>query len=278
MEERKNPFQWLINIWTVTITLLRNTPRVWELARFEFTLQYRDSRLGMVWAILSPLTQIGVYWFTFGIGLRHGSPMGGYPYVVWLVCGMTAWNHLSKGVLSGAGELRSKQGLIAKVSIPPYLLLASRALAALMDHALQIAIMFTIMVANGWRPDHYAPNLCYYIFCSFCFCIAASTIFSAFTLIAADFRRLLESAMRLLFFLSPIFWNPGDNLPAWFQILLVISPFSYIVTGYRNSLLFHQNFWQRPMETAAFWTLTVLLYLFGCQWQSKLHEKMADFI
>ena len=197
MVKHKNPFQWLINIWinvwTVTVTLLRDIPRVWELARFEFTLQYRDSHLGLVWAILSPLTQIGVYWFTFGIGLRHGSPMGEYPFIVWLVCGMTAWNHLSKGILGGAGELRAKQSLISKVSIPPYLLLVSQEVAFLMDQIMRLLIMFLLMVANGWRPDRYALNLCYYIFCSLCFCVASSTVFSVLTLIAADFRRLLES-------------------------------------------------------------------------------------
>ena len=67
-EEKKSPFQWLMNIFEITWTLLKNTSRIWELARFEFSLQYRDSRLGGLWAILTPLMQISIYWLVFGIG------------------------------------------------------------------------------------------------------------------------------------------------------------------------------------------------------------------
>ena len=277
-EEKKKPFQWLTNIFEITWTLLKNTSRIWELARFEFHIQYRDSRLGLLWAILTPLTRIGVYWFVFGVGLRTGADRQGYPYIVWLVCGVSAWSYISRGILGGAAELRAKKGLIAKIDIPPYLILASKELALLMEHVMLLVIMFVIIFSNKWRPDFYAANLIYYIFCVLCFSFAAAAVFSALSLIAADFQRLLDSVMRLMFFLSPIFWSPGDNLPAWFYQFLFINPIYYIITGYRNSLLFHQNFWERSTETVAFWLVTLLFYIYGCQWQSRIHEEMADFI
>lgn len=277
-EEKKSPFQWLMNIFEITWTLLKNTSRIWELARFEFSLQYRDSRLGGLWAILTPLMQISIYWLVFGIGLRGNANRDGYPYIVWLICGLTAWNYLSRCVLSGAGELRAKKGLISKIDIHPYLILASRELSLLLEHILMLIVMSLMLVANGWRPDRYAVNLIYYIFSSLCFSFALSTIFSALALLAADFRRFLGSAMRMMFFLSPTLWTPGNNLPLWFHILFRLNPFNYIVTGYRESLLYHQAFWTRPVETAVFWGITLILYGYGCQWQSRIYQELADFV
>ena len=194
------------------------------------------------------------------------------------MCGVTAWSYLSKGILSGAGELRSKLGLISKIDIPPFLLLGSKELALLMEHLVLLLVMFALMASNGWRPDRYAINLAYYLFCTLCFSFAADMIFSALALVASDFRLFLGSIMRLLFFLSPVFWTPREDLPSPIYTALLNNPFSYIITGYRNSLLYHQNFWQRPIETAIFWSITLLFYLYGCQWQNSIHERLADFV
>lgn len=41
--------------------------------------------------VLNPLSQIGVYWLVFGLGIRGGAPVHGVPYFVWLVCGLVTW-------------------------------------------------------------------------------------------------------------------------------------------------------------------------------------------
>lgn len=278
MKNTKLTFQWIRNLTEVTQTLLRNTPRIWELARFQFSIMYRDANLDMLWAILSPLTQIGVYWFVFSIGLRYTGTMGEYPYLVWMVCGIVAWNLLSKAVLTGAGELRAQKGLISKVSIPPYLLLASKEMALFINSIPMTLIMFLLMWSNGWRPDIFAWNLLYYILCSVCFGMASSMLFSVLTLMANDFRRFLQAALRVIFFLTPIIWNPKGDMPQWFQIMRKVNPFDYIVWGYRNSLLYHMNFWENMQGLLAFWILTLAMYAIGCQWQSRVREGIADFL
>lgn len=274
---RRGLFRWFDDAYDVTRTLARSLSKIWGVALFEFRIQYRDSRLGLLWAILTPLTQIGVYWFVFGVGLRGGSVRDGYPFVVWLVCGVTAWSHLSKGILGGAGELRSRQGLISKISIPPYVLLASRELKIFLDHALLLFIMFLILLSNGWRPDLHAAHLVYYLLCAVWLAFSLDMVFSALALIAADFRRLLSSAMRLLFFVSPIFWSPPDGLPPWFYTLFALDPLNYVITGYRNSLLYHQDPWERPGESLFFWAFTLVFYLIGCRYQRDIRDRVADF-
>ncbi len=266
------------NIKKVTVDLATNLRRIWEMSRFEFRLLYRESRLGMVWAILSPLVQIGAYWFVFGVGLRERGNIGDLPYLVWMVPGITAWFFLTKALPGGSGELRNKATMLSRVTIGPYLLLASRLLAQLFEHIGMLIIMFAILLANGWRPDVYAFNLVYYVVASFCFALAFDMVFSVLTLIAEDFKRVLSMVLRLLFFLMPILWMPEPGKMDWFFTIQKYNPLYYVVKGYRDSLLYQTPFWRDTETLLIFWAITVVLYLIGCQWQSRVRDRIADFV
>ena len=67
----------------MTVDISTNLRRIGALAVFEYKLGTKDLFLGRLWKLLSPLIQIGVYWLVFGIGLRSGTPVDGFP-----LCGM----------------------------------------------------------------------------------------------------------------------------------------------------------------------------------------------
>ena len=266
------------NFFYILFDLLRKTFRIWSLAFFEFKLLYRDSRLGMLWAILSPLSQIGVYWFVFGIGLRVRSNMAGYPYLVWMLPGITAWYFCSKGVLTGAGELRSKLQLISKVNMPPYVLLASKIIAILLDHLILALIMFIILFANGWTPETHSWQMLYYTLSALIFMFALSMATSVLTLYANDFQRGLAAIMRLMFFMTPILWLPREDMPTWFVRVTDFNPFYYVINGYRSALLYRTDFWTDARGATVFWGTTLLLFALGCQWQTKIKNELSDFL
>lgn len=57
-----------------------NFYKIYKLALYDFITPLRDTYLGALWIILSPLSQIGVYWFVFGLGIRNGKPIDGHPF------------------------------------------------------------------------------------------------------------------------------------------------------------------------------------------------------
>lgn len=62
-----------------------------RLSLYELKQAYAGNLLGLLWVFLNPLSQIGVYWLVFGLGIRGGAPVHGVPYFVWLVCGLVTW-------------------------------------------------------------------------------------------------------------------------------------------------------------------------------------------
>ena len=83
------------SIGTVYGEIFRNFKRIGRISIHDFYRRNKDTKLGFLWNILTPLIQVLIYWFVFGIGLRSGKPItqGGmqYDYLVWLFTGLFTW-------------------------------------------------------------------------------------------------------------------------------------------------------------------------------------------
>src|SRR5262245_65799460 len=123
------------------------------LAWRDVAVRYKQTVIGVAWAVLRPLLTMVV--FTVIFGSLAGLPSDGTaPYPVLVFAGMLPW-FLFASVLSEASvSLVGNSSLIAKVYFPRLIIPASAAAVALVDCAVNIAVLFVIMawygVAPGW--------------------------------------------------------------------------------------------------------------------------------
>ena len=262
----------------MTVDISTNLRRIGALAVFEYKLGTKDLFLGRLWKLLSPLIQIGVYWLVFGIGLRSGTPVDGFPYVVWLTCGLTPWIAMNMGINRGSNSIYSKASMLTRSNIPTCLIPLSNVVAVFLDNCWTILIMLLIYVGNGCRPGLAAVELLYYILCALVFVSVLSLITSVLVMLARDFQNLIQAILRLVFFLSPVFWQPGDNLPLVLKLFDFANPFGYIIRGFRNSLLYNVHFWENGAATLTCWGIMIVLYLVGSGFQGKLRRNLLDYL
>ncbi|MDD3164314.1 MAG: ABC transporter permease [Oscillospiraceae bacterium] len=258
--------------------LFKNFRRIGSLALFDYRQANKKMFLGGLWKLLSPFIQIGAYWLVFGIGLRSGAPIDGIPYVVWLTCGVTPWYMLSSCVGRAANSIYGKAAVLTRSNIPVCIIPVSTTLSAFMDSGWMILLMLVIFLCNGCRLSWEALNLVYYVFCGFAFMCALSLVTSVLVMLARDFQKLIQMGMRLMFFLSPIFWKPGRTLPGAFRLFDLCNPFAYVIRGFREGLLFHVSFWQSPRDGLIFWCVVACLYAIGVVFQSKLRKNLLDYM
>lgn len=262
----------------MTKDIFSNSHRTLALAKFEYKLTTKGLFLGQLWNLLNPVIQIGAYWFVFGVGIRRGQPVDGFPYVVWLTCGLTPWLIMNQGVSDGALAIYSKASTLTRANIPTCLIPISISWSVLMDSAWTILLMVVIFLGNGCAISVYALELLYYSLCILVFLGVLNLTTSVLVMLARDFLNLIRAILRILFFLSPIFWNPGSEMPQFFQIFDLCNPFAYVINGFRDSMLNQVHFWQRPKEMLVFWTLIAGLYLLGALCQSRLRKNLLDFL
>ena len=60
--------------------------------------------------------------------------------------------------------------------------------------------------------------------------------------------------------------------------ILKINPVFYIVTGFRDSMLAGNWFWQRPTLTVYYWAVTILVLILGLRVFRKLRPHFSDVL
>ncbi len=265
------------NIYTVLKEIITNRMRMIRLSMYDYTLINKDSYLGKLWSVLNPLIQIGTYWFVFGIGIRNNHPINGYPFLPWMLCGLIPWFFISYSITHGASSIHSKANTALKLQYPVYTIPMGSILVGFYNHIVTLAILTIMLIAFKFYPNIYWFNLIYYFIFEFVFLTSLAMITSVLTMIARDFKKLINSLIRLLFYITPILWNT-DKLPRIVQDVLKANPILYIVNGFRDSLLYNKSFYEHPKQILFFWVINICLFVIGCNLQVKFRNRFIDML
>ena len=68
---------------------------IFQFAADDFRNKYAGSLMGAAWAFIQPLMTIVIYWFIFQVGFGS-KPVGGYPFILWLISGLIPWFFISE--------------------------------------------------------------------------------------------------------------------------------------------------------------------------------------
>jgi len=77
------------------------------------------------------------------------------------------------------------------------------------------------------------------------------------------------------FLAYPIFWSM-KMIPEQYIWLIKLNPIVYIIEGYRNSMVYHQWFWDNLNMTVYFWSVTGGIFILGGLTFKKLRPHFAD--
>ena len=248
-----------------------------RVAWFDYKIRNKDSYLGRLWEILTPLLQIGTYWFVFGIGLRNGRDVDGYPYLLWMLSGIIPWFCISSSITKGAGSVFAKAAVITKLRYPIATVPIGAVLTEGFEFIFTLLILETVFIGYGYLPHWGYLNLIYYILYMFLFLSGLALVTSVFTMVARDFQKLMASLIRLLFYLTPILWDMSQ-MPDIYQKIVSVSPIYYIVKGFRESMLYHVPFYVHRKQMLAEWAILIILFITGCYLQEKFRNRFRDLI
>ncbi|MGL4790280.1 MAG: ABC transporter permease [Anaerotignaceae bacterium] len=265
------------NLKTVLEENLKNRYRLIRMANYELRSQYKGTMLGFLWNFLSPALQILVYWFVFAIGLNSSPPRGGYPYIIWMIVGIIPWFYISTALMGTLVSIHAYSSILKRMYIPLSIVPVKSVLSALIGHFWAMLVVLLIILFSGYSFSIYAIQTFYFTFCSFMILVGYALFASAITVIFKDFQKIMSSVIRLLFYMTPVVWVQ-DNLPLKLQFLLKLNPFSYIINGYRDSLLYGIGLDAHWKQGVYFWCFTIVLFVVGCNVHMKFRKQFMDLI
>jgi ABC-type polysaccharide/polyol phosphate export permease len=246
------------------------------LSRRDFERKYIKNFFGMVWAIIDPFAFVMILYVVFGTRFGNRNEMG-VPFAAYLLCGYIAFDIFNSSLQNLTMSVNDHSFLLRKINFRVAILPIVRMLSNLMVHAVVLVVCMIILLFNHIYPTLYWFQLLYYIFAVSVFLIATAWFTSSVFLFFPDISNVVSIIARVLFFITPIFWNlKGISGKALF--ILKLNPLFYFVNGYRDSLLYQHGFWQHPMLTLYFWLLCLVMIVIGITVFKKLRPHFSDVV
>ncbi len=246
------------------------------LVKNDLKSRYAGSFFGLVWAFAQPVLTILVFWYVFELGFRT-APVNEVRFILWFIPAYIPWVYFQDAVIGTAGCLREYSYLVKKIKFPVHVLPAVKILSSLVIHSFFIVFMIVIFLLYRYPVPALVIQLVYYMSAMTFFLAGLGLLMSAIAVFMKDFTQIINILLQLGFFMIPVFWNVTDMKPE-VVMALKINPVFYIVQGYRDSLLDGVAFWEHPLYTVYFWSVSGILFAAGAGLFQTSRKHFADLI
>lgn len=259
----------------------KNLHLIWKLARNDFKTRYAGSYLGALWAMVQPVITVLMYYIVFDkiFQSRAQAVAGGIeiPYVLFLTAGLVPWFYFSEGLSNGTNALIQYNYLVKKVVFNIDILPIIKVVAASFIHLFFMCVLLIIAAIYGYYPSFYTIQLLYYSLCMFALLLAMSYFTSAIVVFFRDLSQIIQIALQIGMWATPILWNISSLGPTW-QFVMKLNPVAYIVLGYRSTICESRGFWVDWKYTLYFWCFVAVFGFIGKKVFNKLKIHFADVL
>lgn len=201
----------------------------------ELKSRYKQTAIGILWVILSPIITMVIFSIIFG--QISGVKDQNIPYPLFVYSGLLMWNFFSRSIITATESLVANQSIIKKISIPIVLLPISAVVVNLVDFLFAALVLFCLMIFYHF-PFRFVGILIFLpaILGTFLLSAGIGLILAPINAYYRDVRFLLPYATQLLLFLTPVIY-PVNFVGYPYRLLLILNPLSSIITAVRHNLL-----------------------------------------
>lgn len=176
------------------------------LTRREIRARFKDSSLGLLWSFARPLAQFAVYFLALGqiLGLSRQIP----DFAIFVFVGLTGWLFFSESVVKATGSIVTNASLVKKVQLPREIFPLSAIGSVGFMSAVQFLVLVVAIVTVGKPPQLAAiPYAIAGLAVLIMFTLTVGIVLAALNVHFRDIEHLVEVAMVVLFWGSPIVYS-----------------------------------------------------------------------
>ncbi|MCL1950501.1 MAG: ABC transporter permease [Turicibacter sp.] len=251
---------------------------VFRISKYEDRATYQSHYLGVLWQILNPLIQIGIYYVVFGLATNRGG-IGGVSYMAWMLPGISVWFCINNSTLGSSNSIHQKIGMVSKMKFPVSILPAVSIMSQMTTFAVMMGISIVWLLVSEIYPTFYWLQFIYYFICLVVLLYFCGILNATLTVLVRDYHIALQSLMRILFYFSGAVWNiTGQGFPPFVNRAMMLNPFLYIIEGFRDALLSRGYFFEKGSVTLFFWLFVLFVAILGSHLHLKFRSKFVDFV
>ena len=219
--------------------LWRYRELLYFLAWRDVKLRYKQTALGVAWAVLQPLATMLV--FSIFFGKLGGMKSDGVPYPLFVLTALLPWQLFAYSLTQASNSLVSEQRLITKVYFPRLIVPFSSVLAGLADFLVTFVLLIGLLAwyaahgRVGW-PGWALLALPLFVLLSIATALSVGLWLSALNVKYRDFRYTLPFLTQFWLFATPVAY-PSSIVPEQYRALYGLNPMAGVVEGFRWVLL-----------------------------------------
>lgn len=239
----------------------------------DLKVRYRQTALGVAWAILQPFLTMVV--FSVFFGKLAGIPSDGIPYPIFVYAGLLPWQIFSHALTESSNSLVLNQQLITKVYFPRLTIPFSAVLAGLADFVFAFILFLGMMMYYGIVPTLAVITFPLFLLLAIATALAVGLWLSALNVQYRDVRYIIPFLTQFWLFVTPIAYS-ANLVPETWQIIYGLNPMVGVVNGFRWALLGYTTT-QSSLLIVSIIVVAVLL-IGGLEYFHRMEKTFADII
>lgn len=204
------------------------------LAWRDILVRYKQTVIGVAWALIRPLLTMLILTFIFGKLAKM--PSGGVPYPILVFCGMLPWQFFATAFSESGSSLVSNAGMISKVYFPRLVVPVSSVITSFVDFLISAVLMVMLMIYYGYAPGPSVILLPAFVILAFGTALGAGLWVSALMVRYRDFRYIVPFVVQFGLYASPVAFS-SNVIPEQWRLLYSMNPMVGVIDGFRWSIL-----------------------------------------
>jgi lipopolysaccharide transport system permease protein len=236
----------------------------------DLKVRYKQTVLGVLWAVLQPLFTMVIFTVIFGTFAKI--PSQGLPYAVFVFAGLLPWTFFANAVGQASQSLVSQQALLTKIYLPRLFVPGAAVGGGLVDLAISGVVFILIMLGYGIIPGWGFLAVPFLIVLTTAAALGVGLSLAALTITYRDFRYVVPFMIQSWMYISPVIY-PVDSVPVKWQWLLALNPMAGIIDAFRSATFgLPWNLLTLTISTAS----SIAFLVFGLFYFRKTERRFAD--
>ena len=200
----------------------------------DVKVRYKQTVLGVAWAVLQPLFTMLIFTVVFGRFAKL--PSDGVPYALFVFAGLLPWTLFSNNISQASMSLMNQQSLLTKIYLPRLFVPSASIGSGLIDLAVSFLVFALLMLYYGVGVGAGVLAVPFLVLLTTAASLGVGLLLAALIVTYRDFRYVMPFLVQSWMYLSPVIY-PVSMVPPKWQPLLALNPMAGIIDGFRSSLL-----------------------------------------
>jgi len=236
----------------------------------DVKVRYKQTVLGVAWAILQPFFTMIVFTVIFGRFAKI--PSDGLPYAVFVFAGLLPWTFFSNNIGQASMSLVNQQSLLTKIYLPRLFVPASAIGSGIVDLLVSFVVFAGLMLYYGVGVGPRVLLVPLLVALTAAASLGVGLALAALIVTYRDFRYVVPFLVQSWMYLSPVIY-PVSMVPEKWQPFLALNPMVGIIDGFRSALL--GSPWN-PATLAVSSLSSLVLLTYGLFYFRKTERRFAD--